>query len=84
MSAPERPDDDSCTPERPDGEQLHPEALELTQYLRGGLSGGHAVAVLAHALVCGACGLRLMAALQGGDPERLATGSPRVKPPDEV
>lgn len=45
-----------------DGEALHPGPVELAQYSRGGLDRGHAVAILAHAAVCGRCG-RLLATM---------------------
>lgn len=46
----------------PDGDALHPGPVELTQYARGRLNRGHAVAILAHAAVCGRCG-QILAAL---------------------
>jgi hypothetical protein len=49
----------------PDG--LHPDRLEFRLYARGALDGGHAVALLAHCLVCGECLTRLRLELPGGE-----------------
>lgn len=43
----------------PPGEERHPAELELRHYLRGSLDPGHAVAVLAHCLICADCLARL-------------------------
>jgi anti-sigma factor ChrR (cupin superfamily) len=37
----------------------HPGDIELVHYVRGTLDGGHAAALLAHCLLCAACGQRL-------------------------
>ncbi|HJO02973.1 MAG TPA: hypothetical protein QGG47_03245 [Acidobacteriota bacterium] len=41
------------------GGALHPAELELRHYVRGTLASGHAVAILAHCLICRDCGRRL-------------------------
>jgi len=37
-------------------EELHPAEIELRHYVRGTLASGHAVAVLAHCILCTDCG----------------------------
>jgi len=49
-------------------EELHPAEIELRHYVRGTLASGHAVAVLAHCILCTDCGQRLEERLRQGVP----------------
>lgn len=58
----------------PKSDGQHPGRLELTQYARGRLERGHAVAILAHAAACARCAplVAALAAAALGVPPRPA------------
>ena len=47
----------------------HPQDLEFRLYVRGSLEPGHAMALLAHCLVCNGCKSRLARMLPAIEPE---------------
>lgn len=55
------------------GDGLHPAEIELRHYICGTLASGHAVAILAHCILCVECGQRLEERLHLGVPGPSAT-----------